>query len=384
MILGIDASNIRAGGGVTHLVELLRAARPETAGFTRVVLWGGRQTLARVDDRPWLVKSHQPLLDRSLPLRTFWQGARLSRLAHGARCDVLFVPGGSYLGTFRPMVTFNQNLLPFDIRELRRFGFSWTLLRGLLLRTTQGRTFRHADGVIFLTRHAADTVRDVIGRSGGASAIIPHGVDPRFDAPPRVQLPLDRYSPERPFKLLYVSVVNAYKHQWHVVDAVARLRAEGLPVTLELVGPGYGQATARLQEAMRRHDPEGAFVRYAGAIDYNELHARYHEADLFVFASSCETFGQIVTEAMASGLPVACSNRAAMPELLGDAGVYFDPENPHDIACALLELINSPRKREQAARDAFLQARQYSWGKCADQTFAFLAAAARREPIGAS
>ena len=97
-----------------------------------------------------------------------------------------------------------------------------------------------------------------------------------------------------------------------------------------------------------------------------------------MFASSCETFGQIVTEAMACGLPIACSNRAAMPELLGDAGVYFDPENPHDIACALLELINSPLRREQAARAAFEQARHYSWETCADDTFAFLAEASAR------
>jgi glycosyltransferase involved in cell wall biosynthesis len=206
--------------------------------------------------------------------------------------------------------------------------------------------------------------------------VIPHGIDSRFRASPRVQEPIERYSAARPFRLLYVSIVNVYKHQWHVVEAVARLRAQGLPVVLELVGPAYGPALARLRETMHRLDPSGEAVEYVGPIAYEELHRRYRDADLFVFASSCETFGQIVTEAMSCGLPIACSNRAAMPELLGDAGVYFDPENPHDIACALRELINSPLRRETVAHAAFERARDYSWQKCASDTLQLLADAA--------
>src|SRR2546430_2170916 len=125
MIVGIDASNISQGGGVTHLVELLGAANPSKHGFSRVIVWSGRGMLDQIPDRPWLEKSHQPLLDRGLPFRAFWQRFRLSALARRAGCDVLFVLGGSYAGSFRPIVAFNQNLLPFDWRELRRFGPSW-------------------------------------------------------------------------------------------------------------------------------------------------------------------------------------------------------------------------------------------------------------------
>ena len=68
MIIGIDASNIRAGGGVTHLLELLRAVDPLVYGFAQVIVWGGKATLGRIEDRPWLVKNHQPLLDKGLLL----------------------------------------------------------------------------------------------------------------------------------------------------------------------------------------------------------------------------------------------------------------------------------------------------------------------------
>ena len=106
---------------------------------------------------------------------------------------------------------------------------------------------------------------------------------------------------------------------------------------------------------------------------YTELHALYADADLCVFASSCETFGQILTEAMSAGLPVACSNRSAMPELLGDAGVYFDPENSLDIARALRELIDLPELRTEKAWASFERAKTYSWARCARETFGFLA-----------
>lgn len=373
MILGIDASNIRGGGGITHLVELLKAANPAEHGFSKVIVWSGQATLSKIEDRSWLIKSHQLLLDGSLPSRIFWQHFMLSRLACMEGCGVLFVPGGSYAGDFRPMVAFSQNLLPFDRSESRRYGWSLTGIRLRFLYWAQSRTFRRADGLIFLTRYARDAVMRLIKYSIGRTTIIPHGIDPQFARSPREQFPIGHYSSDRPFRILYVSIIDMYKHQWHVAEAVSKLRASGLPVMLELVGPAYPPALKRLQQTLSRVDPSGEFVKYAGAVPHAELHARYAQADLCLFASSCETFGQILLEAMYSGLPVACSNRSAMPELLGDAAVYFDPENPDDIAHALRELIDAPALRVRSAQVSFERAKSYSWQRCARETFAFLA-----------
>lgn len=373
MIVGIDAANIRAGGGITHLVELLRAANPAEHGFSQVIVWSGQATLDRIEDRSWLVKSHEPWLDRSLPYRTLWQRFSLSRLARIGRCNVLFVPGGSYVGSFHPIVTMSQNLLPFEWRELRRFGLSRMTLKWLILRITQARTFHRADGLIFLTRYAHDIVMRVIKSTPGRTTIVPHGIDECFVCQPRVQLAINRYSIDRPFRILYVSIIDMYKHQWQVAEAVGQLRRSGMPVILDLVGPAYPPALKRLRKTLDRIDPIGKFVRYSGAVPYGELNVRYAQADLCLFASSCETFGQILTEAMSAGLPIACSNRSAMPELLGDAGVYFDPENPQDIARALQILIDSPELRTEKARASFEAAQAYSWARCAKETFGFLA-----------
>ncbi len=375
MRLGIDASNIRTGGGLTHLSELLRAAEPERYGIKRIVVWAGQETLAQLPDRSWLVRAHEPALDASLPARLYWQAKKLPRLA-AACCDFLFVPGGLRGSGFKPFVTMSHNLLPFELAESRRYGASWMFVKMLLLRWSQTGSFRQADGVIFLTEYA----RSVVSRLAGLDKleshrpIIPHGINQRFNLPPRSQNPLAAYSMRDPFRFLYVSKVEPYKHQWNVVEAVARLRRAGLPVALDLIGgPECSRSARRLIKTILREDVIGEFVHYLDHIPYTELAAFYHRADAFVFASSCENLPNILLEAMAAGLPIACSRCGPMPEVLGPAGVYFDPEQPEEITASLQLLLDEPKLREECAHQAYQQAQQYSWERCARETFSFLA-----------
>lgn len=377
MVLGIDASNLRAGGGLAHLVGLLAAARPADFGFSSVVVWSGRATLDAIADRPWLHKRHVAALDANLAVRVWWQWRRLSREADRERCRVLLVPGGSYAGKFRPVVAISQNLLPFDITELRRYGRSWMAIKFLCLRVSQSRTLRAADGLVFLTSHARDAVMAVVRQTRGSTAIIPHGVDERFRRdPPEPPAPS---SPDanRVLRLLYVSIIDVYKHQAVVADAVLRLRREGYAVELVLVGPAYPPALIRLQRWLREHDPETTTVRYVGAVPFGDLPGRLATADIGVFASSCENMPNILLEYMAAGLPIACSDRGPMPEMLGDAGVYFDPENVATVVAALRRLLDSATLRSQLAARASERARAFTWDRCASETFGFVAAIAQ-------
>ncbi len=372
MIIGIDASNIRAGGGLTHLVELLRVSNPIAHGFSKIIIWSGKNTLNSIADRTWLQKNYFSVLDDSLVNRILWQKFSLSKLALTSGCDVLFVPGGSYTGSFRPMVTMSQNLLPFEWREIRRYGFTLLSVRLILLRWIQSKTFHKADGLIFLTKYARNIVLQKLKKIKGKMTVIPHGIDKRFINAPKKHMPLEHYSIDLPFRILYVSIIDMYKHQWHVADAVVKLRSLGFPIVLDLIGPSYKPALKRLRRMLNLIDPDGKIVRYWGKIPYEKMHTFYNDADLCVFASSCETFGQILIEAMSSGLPIACSDRSAMSELLGDAGVYFDPEKPESIANAIEKLITSPEKRDKNAYLAHERAKKYSWEKCASDTFSFV------------
>ena len=370
MKLGIDASNLRSGGSLTHLANLLAAAEPRAHGIERVVVWAWSGLAERLPARDWLELRHEPALDAALPARLHWQRRALPRLARAA-CDLLFAPGGSAPHRFAPTVAMSQNMLPFEYRELARYGASPMALRLALLRISQARSFRRCEGMIYLTDYARRGIEARIG-THPHSAVIPHGVDDRFRIAPRPARALEACSAADPLRLLYVSIVDAYKHQWQVAEAVAQLRAEGLPLAIDFVGPAYPPSLRRLRAAIARLDPRGGFLRCVGAVAHESLPERYRRAELFVFASSCENMPNILLEAMAGGLPVACSRRGPMPEVLGATGELFDPEDPISISAALRRLAGDPALRERCASAAHERARDYSWERCARETLGFL------------
>ena len=377
LVLGIDATNIRFGGGVTHLTELLKNVEIDRYGINHVVVWGCEETLNNLPNHSQIKKISIGSVKTGYIRRVLWQRLFLSHAVRQAKCDVLFVPGGNYVGNFSPIVTMSRNMLPFQTKELSRYLFSWIWLRLLILRQLQSYSFRRASGVIFLTEYASRAVQQIAGKLLGQSTVIAHGLSHRFARLPKPQMPIDSYSIDKPFRLIYVSIIDLYKHQWSVVQAVDLLRKEGFPLTLELIGPSYPAALRRLQAAIGVAGGQGNWVRVVGNVPHDKLSEHYGAADLGIFASSCENMPNILLETMAAGLPVVCSNKGPMPEVLGDSGLYFDPENPHEIATAIRQYLNSPDLRASKAEASYQRAKQYSWADCAHKTFGFLVQIAR-------
>jgi glycosyltransferase involved in cell wall biosynthesis len=372
MILGIDAANIVVGGGLHHLVELLKVADPDKHSFTRIIVFGSKITLDKIESRSWLTKISSPALNGNFIRRILWQRFMLSEVAKKYQCNLLFVPGGSYEGSFKPVVTMNQNLLPFEWRETCRYGFSLAFVRLLLLRFIQSRTFTSVDGIIFLTNHAKSIVSQLVQNINIKSVVIGHGINPKFSFSPKLQLPISNYSFDQPYRILYVSTIDMFKHQWNVVEAIAKLRSMGYPIVVELVGNAYPPALDLLHKSLIKNDPDNVFVNYIGYLPYDEIEKKYSTADLFIFASSCETFAQIITEAMCAGLPIACTEKSAMSELLQDSGVYFNPESPDSIASTIRRLLDDSDLRSSLANGAKLASENITWDRCANQTFSFL------------
>lgn len=366
MTVGIDASNIRAGGGVTHLREMLRAADPAGFGVQSVRVWGGSSTLSALKERPWLERVYEPMLDRTAFHRAWWQRYELPKRLSAV--DALLVPGGIFQGDFHPYVAMSQNMLPFDPKMVKMYrvgSFKWAKLR--MVKKLQLSTFRRADGVIFLSKFSRDWIGPLISPEPFPNCVIPHGIEQRFFPPERRDVEGDE------FHVVYVSGVHWYKHQNDVAHSIAVLRAEGIPIRATFVGPVYFQpAGDALHQTIAALDPAGDFLLHAGKVSFDEIDRIYREADAFVFASACESFPNILLEAMASGLPIASSNRGPMPEILGEHGVYFDPEDSVSIASALRQLYGDPGLRRALASASQARALEYSWERCATETFSFL------------
>lgn len=148
---------------------------------------------------------------------------------------MLFVPGGTFWGSFSPFVSMSQNLLPFEFNELKRYNFLQAL-KLLILRFTQSITFRKSKAVIFLTDYTSKTVLSGLKNLQTDTTIIPHGISERFYAEPRIQRGVEEISEINPFRVLYVSIIDMYKHQWNVVEAISILRKKGYHIVLNLGG----------------------------------------------------------------------------------------------------------------------------------------------------
>lgn len=359
----IEASNIRAGGGLTHLVELLRHASPSTYGFERVVLYAPDTTLNKVEDREWLEKKSEPGLNKGYIYRSIWKFFSLKKKIKSYERRVVFIPGTGHISGIS-YVTMCRNLLPLDIKELNRYFFSSTWLRLRLLRIWHFKAYKNAAGVIFLNTFCQNMVKSQMNKPLNSTAIVPHGLSDTFRK--HTFTKRDAEAIEQSLKLIYVSSVEAYKHQWNVAKAVQELRAEGIEVSVTFIGSASKKWLQKLSPYL------GDGVEYEGVIPYHELPEFYSQSDAFIFASTCETFGMVLLEAMASGLPVLCSHYSVMPEMMGDNVSYFDPLDVQNIKRAILLFYNNKEKKEEAIGKGKQFSDQFSWERTTQETFSYL------------
>ena len=150
------------------------------------------------------------------------------------------------------------------------------------------------------------------------------------------------------------------------------MRSRGINITLQLVGGGKGRAQKLVNESIEKYDPDGLFVEVYDFMPHEMVPEYLSNSNIFVFASSCENMPVTLIEGMSSGLPVACSMRGPMPEVLEDGGIYFDPEDCDSIVDAVENIIYNKSVRLEISRRAKKLSSQYSWGRCSDETWKFI------------
>ena len=367
MIVAFDGSNIRAGGGVTHLTELLNHCTPEKYNIEKIVVWAPSTTLQLIEDKKWLHKISHPWLDKSLPYILAWRWFYLAKHLHN--CDLLVSVSGNYTGNFRPYISYCRNMLVFEKTEQQRYSFfSLTRLRLKVLNFVQRRSFKNARLVIFLCEYARNKVLQSTKIQD--THIIPHGVSFSFRKENRPEeKDINTYSQNKRYKFLYVSIVNFYKHQWNVVHAFDQLIKLGYPLELHLVGGSYPPALQKLNDSLNKIVPNNQYIHYHGKINYKDIHRFYSVADAFIFASTCENMPNIVLEAMANGLPILASHYPPVKELLQEGGLYFDPLAIDDIVQKTQDFICDKDLRKKLAKKALQRSQCYGWQRCAHETF---------------
>src|SRR6266478_4196967 len=155
-------------------------------------------------------------------------------------------------------------------------------------------------------------------------------------------------------RLLYVGRISREKDLDLLAGAYRRLRKEGLPVQLFVVGHGP------YSEALAKSLPEAFFTGYLRGA---ELAAAYASADIFVFPSTTDTFGNVILEAHASGLPVVVSDSGGPKELVAHKanGLITRSHDVEDFAHAIQALVMDPALRERMGKSARNSVTDRSW-----------------------
>ena len=369
LVIGIDASRNRSGGAIAHVLGIISECNPFEHGIREVHVWAYKTLIDKLPDKSWLIKHNPQPLESALPNQICWQLSLLPLEARMAGCNLLYSTDASTLCRFSPLVVMSQDMLSYEPGVMKHFGWTKARLRLIAILLLQNWAMKRAKGIIFLTRYAAQVIQKKTGTLNNIK-IIPHGIDEPFRQPDSLTV-WPRLG-ERPVRCLYVSNTAMYKHQWEVVRAIAELRKHGRALQLTLVGGGSGRAQKKLYDELTRYDPHSCFVTTMPFVPHDALPSLLAEADLFIFASSCENLPVTLLEAMASSRPIACSDRGPMPEVLQDGGVYFNPENAESIAKAVERLLNDENLRYTVARQAKKLSEQYSWSRCSTETWKFL------------
>jgi alpha-1,3-rhamnosyl/mannosyltransferase len=356
--IGIDgrelADGVRTGIG-RYLISALRAASSQ--GRDCIVYGDGRSR--RELALPGVTL--QPLTSRW----TFWadQIVLPRRLKHD-RISVFLSPYyKAPLWASCPVVITVHDLL--FIEYLGRSRPLYDRVMSALARLYAGR----AAAIVTDSAYAHRSIVERLRVSPNKVRVIPLAVGEEFRPRPVPLRLLERYGIREPY-LLSVSNFLPHKNLPRLVQAYAALEPS-LRDRVQLVLAGHGSRRAALIQHVAELGLKNN-VLFPGWIHEADMPALYSSCMACVLPSLAEGFGLPALEAMACGVPVAGSNRTAIPEVVGEAGLLFDPEDIREMTNSLSRLLTDPDLRAVMVQRGLKRAEQFSVQRTAARVIALL------------
>jgi len=238
-----------------------------------------------------------------------------------------------------------------------------------------------ADAIIAISSHTRSDILANFAVDPDKVMVVPLGVDNRFrrlkDRKLIDQVRL-RYGLKKPY-LFYLSTDYPHKNHKNLILAFDHLvKQKGLSAQLVFAGTRYYfENEAELKQLVNSLLLDDDIVWLDHLAD-EELNALYNGAEVFAYPSLDEGFGLPLLEAMACGTPVAASSAASLPEVAGDAAVFFDPVDVGDIAGTIERVWRDESLKRRLIEQGHKRCSELTWKNTAQKTLAVYAEAKRR------
>jgi glycosyltransferase involved in cell wall biosynthesis len=279
------------------------------------------------------------------------------------RLDVIHSPANvGPLVTFRTakVVTLLDVIWLHEREQVGHAGWSLTTMRLQSLASS-----RRADRVLAISEWAKQDLVAAAGLAPGRIDVTPLGVRPAGDAATEEADLRARYSLGSGPIVLSVAQKRPYKN----LDTLLRALPE-LDPDVRLVLPGASTPHENELRSLARQLGVTERVRFLAWVSDSDLAGLYRAATCFALPSRMEGFGLPILEAMAAGTPVACADRASLPEVAGDAALLFNPDDQRSVTGALRRLLDDPPLRADFVRRGRARVREFTWERTATATLA--------------
>ena len=229
---------------------------------------------------------------------------------------------------------------------------------------------KHADIIIAISEHTKDDLIKYFNCPSEKIKVTYLGYDKEIFRPIKeeaeIEKVLKKHKIDKPF-ILNLGTVEPRKNIEGLIRAYSLL-ANNLKDKYDLViGGGKGWLDSDLYPLIQELKLEDK-IKFLGYVDEEDLAYLYSATACFIYPSFYEGFGLPVLEALACGAPVISSDISSIPEVIGEAGILIDPRKNEEISAAIGKLLDDTSLQDTLKKKALLQAKKFSWEKCATQT----------------
>jgi glycosyltransferase involved in cell wall biosynthesis len=371
MIIGINALYLlpgRVGGSETYLRNLL-GGLASIGQENEFIIFINRESAGEIGIP---AKNFRivlcPVRATSRPLRILWEQFILPLQIKHLRIDVL-LSAGMTAPVLCPAASI---VMLFDLQHINQPGnFPWYYLP--FLRSIIYASARSADGVLTISRQVKSDItrsyRIPEDRIAVTHLAVDHALFSLQGSPGASDVKARYGLPER--FILYAASSLPHKNHERLFLAFQHVVKKVPGMKLVLIGARDKGADALGSKVVNLGLSRDVIL--LGWLPFEDVPAIYRASEAFIYPTLHEGFGLPLIEAMACGVPVACSGIEPLREIAGEAALFFDPFSPDEIAAAIIKAVTDRPNRQDLIRKGLARANEFTWERTARKTLDFIA-----------